>query len=462
VTSGDSPLDHVTPYDRFAWSDTQIERWLADGAYRGELAAYFGAAEHRALAALARRARATRVADPTLRVLIVPGIMGSQLGLRRSPPLPHDIVWLDPIDIHRGRLASLRLPAAASIVSLGVVLFSYLRLKLNLGARGFAAEFYDYDWRLPVAASGRALAERLRALQGARVAIVAHSMGGLVSRAALALPGTGHVERLVLLGTPNGGSFAAVQALRGTYAVVRKVARLAHADSAETLAAQIFSTFPSLYELLPSRACTGGTDLFDLGNWPAAGPRPHAVLLHAALTARHALAPPDERFAIVAGVGQETVTAIARRKDEFVYTITRQGDGTVPVASAELAGVHAAYARVPHSNLTRDPLVAAAVVDLLKCGATARLPSRWVSRSHARARVSDAQLRRSHIQKVAWGALSVEERRLFLQNLNEPPRLRLRVQPPRAAAGVLRRTPAQSPRAGAHPATARGRRRDYR
>ena len=51
-------------------------------------------------------------------------------------------------------------------------------------------------------------------------------MGGLISRAALALPGTRHVERVVLLGTPNRGSYAPVQALRGTYAVIRKVARL--------------------------------------------------------------------------------------------------------------------------------------------------------------------------------------------------------------------------------------------
>jgi pimeloyl-ACP methyl ester carboxylesterase len=427
VISADSPLDHVTPYDRFAWGDTQIEQWLADGTHRRELEPYFGAAEHRALAALARRARATRVADPALRVLIVPGIMGSQLGLKRPPPLPNDILWLDPIDIHRGRLASLRLPAAAPIVPLGVVLFSYLRLKLNLRAHGFAAEFYDYDWRLPVAASGRVLAERLRALGDARVAIVAHSMGGLVSRAALALPHTRHVERVVLLGTPNGGSFSAVQALRGTYAVVRKLARLADKASAETLAAQIFSTFPSLYDMLPSGASAGGTDLFDPGAWPAAGPQPEAALLQAADAARQALAPPDERFAVVAGVGQETVTAIARRKDEFVYTVTRRGDGTVPVSSAEFAGVRAAYARVAHSDLTRDPVVAAAVGDLLRRGASARLPRRWVSASRARARVSDAQLRRSHVHKVTWGALSVEERRLFLQNLNEPLRFQLRV-----------------------------------
>ena len=426
MISPDSPLDHVTPYDRFAWSDEQIELWLANGEHRRELSAYFGAAEYRALAALARRARRAPAADAALRVLVVPGIMGSQLGLLRPAPLPHDIVWLDPIDIQLGRLATLRVPGAAHVVPLGVVLFSYLRLKLYLRAHGLAAEFHDYDWRLPVAQLGGALAERLRTA-GSRVAIVAHSMGGLVARAALALAGTGNVERLVLLGTPHCGSFAAVQAVRGTYAVVRKVARLADTATAESLAAEVFSSFPSLYDLLPVGAGGGATDLFDARAWPASGPQPRAPLMQAALAARARLAPPDERFISIVGVDQETVTAVTRRNDDFVYTLTRQGDGTVPAASAVLAGVRCAYARVAHSNLTRDPLVAAAVVDMLRRGATTRLPGKWLSGSRACTQVSDRQLRRSHAQKVDWAALTPEERRLFLQNLNEPPHLKLRV-----------------------------------
>src|SRR5439155_1744281 len=197
-----------------------------------------------------------------------------------------------------------------------------------------AAEFHDYDWRLPVAQLGGALAERVRAA-GSRVAIVAHSLGGLVARAALALAGTGNVERLVLLGTPHCGSFAAVQALRGTYAVVRKVARLAGQASAECLAAEVFSSFPSLYELLPAGG--GATDLFDERAW------------------------------------------------------------------------------------------AAAVVDMLRRGATTRLPGKWLSGSRACTQVSDRQLRRSHAHKVDWAALAPEERRLFLQTLNEPPHFKLRV-----------------------------------
>lgn len=435
VKPGDNTLDHVTPYDRFAWSDEAMERWLASGEHRGELVAYFGASEYAAVAGLARRAR--RATPRPLRVIVVPGIMGSQLGLYRPPPLPHDILWLDPIDIQIGRLASLRLPSAAPVVPLGVVLFSHLRLKLYLRAHGFATEFYDYDWRLPVAQLGAALARRLRAAAGERVALVAHSMGGLLARAALALPGTGHVERVVLLGTPNCGSFAAVQALRGTYAVVRKVARIATEASAETLTSQVFSSFPSLYDLLPWGDCGARDDLFDPARWPSTGPQPRPELLEGARALREQLAPADARFSVVAGVGQETVTAVTRRHDDFVYTLTRHGDGTVPAVSATLPGARTLFARVAHSDLTRDPVVAAAVIDLLGKGRTRRLAGAWRSSSRACVQVSDRQLRRSHAEKVDWAALTPEQRRVFLENLNEPPHLKLRV--PAAGGGAARR-----------------------
>lgn len=428
MSASASALDHVTPYDRFAWSDAQIEEWLASGAEREALSDYFGPGEYRSMAALARRARGAPLNAGAPRVLVVPGIMGSQLGLKRAAPLPNDIVWLDPMDIQLGRLCVLRLPAGAPVVPLGAVLFSYLRLKLYLRAAGFAAEFHDYDWRLPLAESGRVLAEKLRAARPARCALVAHSMGGLVSRAALALPATDHVERLVLLGTPNGGSFAAVQAVRGTYAVVRKVARLATEASAESLAAEIFSTFPSLYELFPAGHGAGETDLLDERTWPASGPRPSAPLLQAARALQGRLAVADQRFAVIAGVGVATVTAIARRGDDFLYTVTRRGDGTVPVSSAELPGTRCAYAAgVAHSDLTRDPRVAASVVDLLQHGVTRQLPGRWANTSRACAQVSDRELRRTQVEKVDWGALTPTERRRFLQNLNEPPQLQLRL-----------------------------------
>ena len=424
-------LDHVTPYDRFAGQDAHIERWLAAGERRDELRAFFGESEYRSLSALARRARVRGVDGRLPRVLLVPGIMGSQLGMERVRPLPHDILWLDPLDIHAGRLSALRLTGGARVVPLGIVLFSYLRLKLYLQSRGFAVEACDYDWRLPVARLGRQLAARLYAHRGTRVALVAHSMGGLVVRAALAQPGTAHVQRAVLLGTPHLGSFAAVQALRGSYAVVRKVARLDARASAEQLASQVFSSFPSLYDMLPSTA-TGSASLLQSRSWPRVGPRPRAPLLRAARRDREHWGALDQRYALIAGVGQETVTALARRGADFVYTLTRAGDGTVPVTSAAPPGVRCLYAAVAHSDLTRDPRVAATIVDLLLRGQSRRLPTSWSTRSRARAQVSDRQLRRTHVGKVDWVALEPEERRLFLENLNEPPHLKLRVPASRA------------------------------
>jgi pimeloyl-ACP methyl ester carboxylesterase len=427
MTRPDLPLEHVTPYDRFALSDVDIERLLVSGALQRELIDYFGATEYRDLARLARKAAATPIKDESLRVVIVPGIMGSQLGLLRTPPLPNDVLWVDPIDIGIGRLATLRLPGTARIVSLGVVIYSYLKLKLNLRIAGFAVAFHDYDWRLGVNELGRSFAERLRSEPSERLAVVAHSMGGLVSRAAVMLPGAERVERVLLLGTPNFGSFAAIQALRGTYAVVRKLARLAGNDSAEFLSEEIFNTFPSLYQMLPAGSCSDGADLFDAGSWPSAGPRPLPALLEQARSVQAALAQPDRRFASIVGIGQETVTSVRRRADDFVYTITRHGDGTVPAISAALPGAPIYYAPVAHSDLTRDRVVAAAVVDLLRRGRTRRLPTKWATSSRARAEITDRQLRRTHVQKVDWGALESEERRIFLEDLNEPPALQLRV-----------------------------------
>jgi pimeloyl-ACP methyl ester carboxylesterase len=427
LTQQNSPPDHITPYDKFAWSDTDIELLLITGKHDPELAAYFGEREYRELAELARRAASVPLAEDAIRVFVVPGIMGSQLGLKRQPPLPHDILWLDPIDIGVGRLSSLHMSAGAPIVPLGVVLYSYLRLKLNLRASGFAPVLYDYDWRLGVDQLGAALAERVRNEEADRIMIVAHSMGGLVSRAALAQPGMSKVERLVLLGTPNFGSFAPLQALRGTYAVVRKIASLVSTGSPEALAGKIFNTFPSLYHMLPAAQRNGCADLFDPSEWPSTGPRPNKNLLRSARDIQSKLIQADERISVVIGVGQETVTDVVKRRDDFVYTITRRGDGTVPAVSAGLPGARNHFTLAAHSDLTRDSTVAAAVTDILRTGTTVLLPSKWKTSSAAQAQISDRQLRRMHTQKVDWAGLEPDERREFLENLNEPPKLQLRV-----------------------------------
>ena len=430
----ESSTDHVTPYDRFALTDLQVEPLLLSGAQARELATFFGPQEYAELVQLARLAHAKPPAADAPTVLIVPGIMGSQLGIRRHAPLPHDVLWLDPVDIGNGRLAMLRLASHAAsassthgrLCSLGPVLHSHLKLKLRLRAAGFAPELHHYDWRVSIESTARELASRIEAY-GEPPHVIAHSMGGLLARRALGLLQR-QPPRTIMLGTPQLGSFAAVQALRGTYAVVRKVARLDHRHDAERLAHEVFSSFPSLYEMLPAAPQACGVDLFDPSAWPRHGPQPVSELLARARSFQQTLPPPDERMMVIIGTGQETVTDVELCDDGFRYTISRRGDGTVPMACAELPGARNYYTRTAHSELTRDPAVAGVLIELLRAGRTARLPTRRRTRARAIARITDAELRRTHTDKVDWSRLTPEQRRDYLQNLNEPPRLQLRIR----------------------------------
>ncbi len=422
----DRASEHITPYDKLAFSDVQAEAMLAAGEHRPELTAFFGEREYGELQYLARRAAKAKPRTRAGRVLIIPGIMGSQLGFDRPAPLPPDLLWVDPADISAGRLRALRVDAAAPIRAMGVVLFSYLRLRLHLAASGFDVACVDYDWRLGIDVLGKQLAQRIEAEPHGSVHLVAHSMGGLVSRAALSLPARRKVQQFVLLGSPNEGSFAGVQAVRGTYPVVRKLARLDASTSAEQLAEEVFNSFPSLYHLLPTPAHTPPLDLFDAGQWPSQGPRPGEELLRAAREGRAGLAKATERCSVVVGTGQPTVTGIELIDDDFVYSVRPHGDGTVPVVSARLEGAHTYYVACAHSELTRDPLVASAVADILRTGATRRLARRWGPRNRAVGRISDSALRLTHTEKVDLTTLDADARRVFMQTLNEPPPLRLR------------------------------------
>src|SRR5689334_4132178 len=173
-----APSDHVTPYDRMALHESALIELLAARQPNAGLVEYFGAALHAELAKLARATRRKRGA-PGRRVYVLPGIMGSQLGMVRGEHKPNDILWLDPIDIAFGRLKELRLPQGTHVVALGAMNYTYLKLTLSLRKAGYDAVLLDYDWRQPIAALGQRLAERIAADGRDNVSIIGHSMGGL-------------------------------------------------------------------------------------------------------------------------------------------------------------------------------------------------------------------------------------------------------------------------------------------
>ncbi|MBI3390892.1 MAG: alpha/beta fold hydrolase [Deltaproteobacteria bacterium] len=354
-------------------SDSALERALLSGEQGNLIESYFGEDSYQELCTLAKQAASKGVRGGP-RVLILPGIMGSKLGTRGK--LLDDVIWIDPISIGAGRLVDLSLAhGPTKHQPLGVVLFAYLKLKLRLQLNGFDADFHPFDWRQSLDQLGDELSQSLKG-EAAGVSLVAHSMGGLVARAALARKAP-NVKRLIMLGTPNFGSFAPVQAIRGTYSVVREVAALDRHHDAAQLAELIFNSFPGLYQMLPQPAKYTAVNLTDPSMWPKGGPQPNPALLKDVKRIGNSLAKADERFVLIAGVNQETTTGVKLDGAEFVYEQSLEGDGTVPLALAQLENTKTYFVEESHGSLPNNGAVERAVIDLLRGDATSALPDQW-------------------------------------------------------------------------------------
>ena len=414
------PGPEISVYDRMCHSDEALCAMLATGTARRELTAVFGAVEYTLLAALARRAQQAPRRHAG-QVYILPGIMGTQLGASRPAPQPTDLLWLDPQDVINGALVRLRLPETSGLGTLGAIPYSYLALQLRLRAAGFNVIMHDYDWRLSLPDLAAAFAARLRADPAPDILLLAHSMGGLIARSALQDPALARVRRLITLGAPHRGSFGAVQAIRGTYPVVRRLAALDRHHDAEFLATHVFSSFPSIHQMLPADGLPGSVALFDIANWPRSGPRPDPQLLLAAGAFVASLPPTESRCLTISGTHQRTVTGLWLSGDEFHYRISEAGDGTVPLEYAQLPGVDNYFVRCEHSALPRSPTVARAVLELLRHGRTRQLAALPGPHRGRQVVVSDGELRTTWNGKIDWARLEAAARRSYLNQLNQPP-----------------------------------------
>ena len=293
------------------------------------------------------------------------------------------------------------------------MLHAYLPAKLKLWYAGFDAEFHHYDWRQSIDKLGRELANKIVKETGGSntdrpgsISIVAHSMGGLVSRRALQIlsektesdgetPMLDRVNRLVMQGTPNFGSFAPAMVVQGVYPTVKKVAALDLHHTVEELSEELFSGFPGLLELLPSPQKFNSIDLYTSGNWPSSKPRPQREPIKAAKRIHSKLFPGDERCVMICGVNQKTVTSLQLNSDnEFDYLETNSGDGTVPLDFAQLPHAKQNYfVEKPHGKLPSDRRVINATIEILETGTTSLLDTSW-NRSRSRPRkIEPAELK---------------------------------------------------------------------
>src|SRR5262245_35123137 len=396
--------------------DHEVENALAIGEHSGLLEDYFGPAQYAELRSLAQEAavRGKRGGD---RVLILPGIMGSKLGYDGIFPFD-DVIWVNPIAIALGRLSELRVGGTNNGVgALGVLLFAYLKLKLKLQIAGHDSEFFPYDWRISLAQLGKRLATEIKS--GRRTHLVAHSMGGLVARAALSHKPSS-LGRIIMLGTPNFGSFAPIQAFRGAHSVLQKVDFIDPHHSAADLA-DIFGTFSGLCEMIPSPQ-KYPADFFSLDAWPDTGSRPSQPMLTAARKTQDQLPVDYDDMVIIAGIDQETVVDAKVENYEFVYTKSSAGDGTVPLQCVRLpTAKHSYYVAEEHGNLPNNSDVERAIDAILSRGETDLLPTQYQpTRGLVTFEVKESALQEPPYVGNRGRALSVREKRTIVREVAAP------------------------------------------
>jgi pimeloyl-ACP methyl ester carboxylesterase len=363
-------------------------------AGEAELREFFGEAEYSRLRELAAHAQRTRQrAAPQGNIVFIPGIMGSDLAVEEDGS-PRK-VWVALGRLILGAMGKLQLAEDGAspvvpqcrVLPIGLEKRTYSRAVLWLRAR-WNVETLPFDWRKDLDDAASRLASLVQEkFKGQPAHIVAHSMGGLVARNFIRLypdlwqgmrdrSGAGG-GRLVMLGTPNYGSYTIPQVFTGKEWLLRC---LAMADLEHNLdeVLEIVATFVGCYQMLPSPARISASQqaLYrpgTWGDWPVSARHlARAFAFHYDL--ERGAGPDPERMVYVAGCNQQTLAAVeVLGPGDFRYTTTYLGDGRVTHALGLLRGVATYFVEEVHGNLPRNETVLTAAEELLQTGRTSLL-----------------------------------------------------------------------------------------
>lgn len=318
---------------------------------------------------------------PRATVFLLPGIMGSHLDISGEH------IWLDYSDLAMGGMGKLKL-GMFNVEAEEVIGTAYSPMIEQLSG-SYDVEPFPYDWRLSVneaaAKLAKAITRKLDELKPLNlpVSIVAHSMGGVVLRAMMAnYPKVWerlckHKDaRVVMLGTPNGGSHAMGMVLTGQDGLIRRLALLDFKHNLDELL-DIIREYPGVFEMLPY-------ELLDPKAWSdnakADKSSSAAVMFNNAKAvwdkikkATERLDP--ERFFYIAGQASATPDSMRCENGNYIFNATPQGDGRVTWATGIPNGIRTWYANVLHGDLCKSDKCPPAVLDILRYGKTDRLPS---------------------------------------------------------------------------------------
>jgi phospholipase A1 len=318
-------------------------------------------------------------------VVFVPGICGSVLKEGDTtvwPGTPANAVFETYPDEFVDLLATSRTIRATDVLrSVPLTIFGvpvyhvdgYGRALSSLEGMGFRETGgtlipFAYDWRADIRTSAAALHARLSApdVRGKPIAIVAHSMGGLVTRYALekiGMPVGVRLEIVALVAAPHLGAPAALQNVLGLRPEI-------FLSAAQCRAVLRNPEFPSAYQLLPRPgipallAADPQSGFLIQDPFDAAFAR-QLDLVQGSLDAASAFAAdlpfigpgfqPPCRYVAIAGNAQKTIVANYQRGAAAnAVEEPTSGDGTVPLWSAAPPGIPVRYVAATHGDIFKD------------------------------------------------------------------------------------------------------------
>jgi pimeloyl-ACP methyl ester carboxylesterase len=328
-------------------------------------------------------------------VVVLHGIMGAELSsVDRAGALER--VWLQTLGLLGGKVERLRLSADGRVEldrrwdvrASGILKRSYGELLLALSADWQVRAFW-YDWRKDLETAAADFEAKLRGWFGdAPVHLVAHSMGGLVARTFIAEypdhweamwdPDEGRRGgRLVMLGTPNRGSYAIPQVMTGLERIVRRLALVDLRHSKQELL-EILNSFVGTFQMLPAPGTSAAADaLYRLETWGDRNISRAHLERAKAHHERLATVVDPKRMVYVAGSNHATLAGVdpGRIGDSKAYKVTLDGDGRVTHELGVLEGVQTYYTDADHGGLTAHRAVLSALPELLTTGRTDKLPA---------------------------------------------------------------------------------------
>jgi len=363
--------------------------------------------------AAAARARRGPAADRPA-VILLPGILGSHLKVDGKR------VWLSLRFVNQLEALKWDPRKSGRVQPDGPIGMSYDDL-IDYLADTHEVIPFSFDWRRPIEDEARRLADAVEAALTARnvsrhpVRLLAHSMGGVVARAMqLVRPETWkrmlarEGARVLMLGTPNGGSWAPMQVLSGddTFGnLLTGVGSLFDDGGAR----QIIAEMPGLLQLqaglldgplgldqtagwqqLADADLKGVRERIQEGSWwhkdklqlepykwgvPPQTVLDQAVDLRKRLDAQQeALGADASKLVLVVGRARWTPAGVRVTDDGVEYLdVRRGGDGRVTHANACLPGLRAWEVDAAHSDLADAKDAFGGYLELLTRGETTQL-----------------------------------------------------------------------------------------